>query len=178
MPHTNTSILEGYTSSATITFTEPLRTPCGSRITVVMVRVDVEYAIESGQIVVHRVALSQPKGGGLEGCNMVSKRTGETWHANWVGPEGPLAQVVQRDLLQGAPLGRLMVRHWRETHPEVEVPYIPEPFKFRMLNLPLDEQQSAEVNGRCEGCGKHATLIRIGTGQMICSDCLREIRSK
>ena len=169
MARPETMIIRGYQCANTISFTPPLRTPGGSRITVVRLCLDVEFAVEANRIAVYRVALSQIPGEGLDGCNMSSPRTGEAWHGNWIGPEAPLAQLLRLELLIDNAIGGMMLQLWRETHPGT--PFMRKPFNVRMLNL----SEEGHI-GHCDGCGEYLVLSQIATGQLLCSNCLAEIR--
>jgi hypothetical protein len=152
-----------------------VKTPLGSRITVLTTSVDIRYSVQAGEIVLHSVELAQPQGPGLEGCNVTSKRKGEAFRATRVYPEAELEKVVIDDL-SAVPsfLGRLMLGRWREANPDLKTPYLTEPFRVSVSPLSTGDQSQI---GPCEVCGKIDLLVRIESGDLVCEFCLQKIRA-
>ena len=175
-PPPNICTLRGYWCNSAVRLAKPLRTPLGSRITILTVCVDVHYSVQAGEIFLHCVELTKSEGAGLEACNVASPRTGEAFRAIRVYPESELVKAVKDDL-SAVPshLGRLMLGKWREANPDANIPYLAEPFKVSVSLLsPADRMDI----GPCEGCGQIDLLTRIESGQVVCQSCLRGIRAE
>ena len=175
-PPPNICTIRGYWCNSAVRLAKPLRTPLGSRITILTVCVDVHYSVQGGEIVLHGVELTRSAGNGLEACNVASPRTGEAFRAIRVYPESELIKAVQDDL-SAVPshLGRLMLGKWREANPDAKMPYLAEPFKVSVSLLsPADRMDI----GPCEGCGRIDLLTKIESGQLVCPSCMQGISAK
>ena len=165
--------IEGYWCHSPVRLARPVRTPLGSRTTVLTVCVDIGYSVHAGEIVLHGVELTQPQDTGLEGCNVASKR-GEAFRATRVCPESELVKVIMDELCAvPSHLGRLMLGKWRDANPDVKTPYLAEPFKVAVSCLSTYDRMGI---GRCEACGKVDLLTKIQSGQLVCQPCLQGIR--
>jgi len=169
-----TSILRGYWADTELITDNRIRTPLGSRVTVFKVALDIHYEINKETIVVHEVYLAR---GDPNAWNMDAVRTGEGFHADNFEPRSALAAVVQRDLQADEPqLGKLLIGKWREEHPDQHIPYLKPPFKLIMRCLPPGETEMIAPKARCEVCGKPTTLNPITSGQLLCPECLKDLR--
>jgi hypothetical protein len=111
-------VVEGYRLDTTVKLAHPIRTPGGSRVTLVSFCVNVHYSIDkAGNPTVHRVALWQPDGSvtdRLARCNVFATHKGEAWHATTVEPEALLRIAVNAELaLENSGLRRIMLGRWR-----------------------------------------------------------------
>lgn len=172
----NICTIRGYWCNSAVRLAKPLKTPLGSRITILTVCVDVHYSVQGGEIFLHGVEPTKSEEAGLQACNVASPRTGEAFRAIRVYPESELVKAVQDDL-SAVPshLGRLMLGRWREVNPDAKMPYLAEPFKVSVcLSPPADRMDI----GPREGCGQVDLLTRIESGQLVCPTCLRAIRAQ
>ena len=168
--------LEGYWCQSPIRLARPVTTPLGGRVSVLTVCVNIRYSVQNGVIVLHGAELTQPKGTGLEGVNMLSQRRGEAFRATRVYPEEELLRVVRTDLcFAPSYLGRQLLKNWREANPDLKTPYLAEPFKVSVSSLPTGDQ--TEI-GPCEVCGQIDLLANIESGDLVCQDCLQKIRAQ
>jgi len=111
-------VVEGYRLETTVKLAHPIRTPGGSRVTLVSFCVNVHYSMdEGGTPVIRRVQLWQPDEnitGVLARCNVFATYKGEAWHSVSCEPESLLNLAVQAELaLQDSRLRRIMVGRWR-----------------------------------------------------------------
>jgi len=113
-----TLVAEGYWCDTPIKFDNAIKTPGGSKVTVVTVCVDIDYHVEGEHIILHGVRLS---GGSTVGglvINMASQRTGEAWRAKRIAPDSCLLEAVQKDLsLTDSRLRRTMMGKRRAANP-------------------------------------------------------------
>ena len=106
-----------------------VKTPGGSRVSVISPCVDIRFSILHGEIVLHRVRLSRGGTtilGSSKPLNVSSTRTGEAWYTSRLCPESQLVEAVQRELtLSKSPLRRFMLEEWRAEYPQDLVPFDP-----------------------------------------------------
>lgn len=98
----------------TIRLSEPIRTPGGSRVTVLQVCVDVSCALEADEISVIDVNHSR-KGVCLVGTdfrmNVASKHTGEAWLSSKIFSRSQLKELIERELARdNSALRRIIMR--------------------------------------------------------------------
>jgi len=109
--------VDAYWCGASIKLPNKIKTPGGSNISVVTVCVDVDYAINNGQITVKDVRLSRGGGritGSRTPLNIAAERTGEAWYASSFSPKSLLLQVVRDELaLEDSGLRKIMFGKWR-----------------------------------------------------------------
>lgn len=114
-------MIERYLSNTQIQLPYKLRSPGGSRITVVQVWIDIEFSIHAGRIRVHHVRLSQtgnPIGNSKVHANITSPRTGEAWYVSDILAESDLRKLVECDLEQDdSVLRKIMWGTWYDTYP-------------------------------------------------------------
>lgn len=114
---TNPCIIERWWCGTSIKLPKPIRTPLGSRVTLVKVCVDVCYEVQDGDIILHGVSLARPKeNDSFNDANVAAERTGEAWIAVGLFDDSELLEVVRRELYYGSPLRRVMFGKWYSLH--------------------------------------------------------------
>ncbi len=117
LPRTH-SVVEGYHLDTSVKLSRPVRTPGGSRVTLVSFCVNVHYSMDRvGNPAVHRVELWHPSKEITEPlgrCNVFATHKGEAWYCTSVEPREALAIAVEAELaLENSGLRRIIFGRWR-----------------------------------------------------------------
>lgn len=102
----------GFWCDTTIRLPQKLKTPCGSRVFVISVCLDVDYWIEDGHLIIRKAKLCQNGDN-----NIIASNTGEAMRARQISPNALLVEVVQHEWeAKGSTLRRIMLAKWREAN--------------------------------------------------------------
>jgi len=92
---------------------DPVRTPLGSKVTVLLAQVNIDYDVSGDMVHVRRVSLSHDAD-----FNVASERTGEAFAARYIS-EDALAGAVAADLANpDCQLRSTLLKAWHERHPD------------------------------------------------------------
>jgi hypothetical protein len=106
-----------------------ITSPSGSKVLLVDVCVDIDYALEKDRVIVRRVRLSR-RGlsliGSSQRVNVAGTNTSEAWFASNICSEQPLRDAVMAELaIMNSPLLRIMRGKWRSVYgPEDPEPLV------------------------------------------------------
>jgi len=100
--------VECFWLETTVKLGRPIRTPMGSRVSVLTVCVDIDYAIRSGVVKVERVSLA--RGGLLSGISInVASTNGEAFLLSSISPAASLINAAESDIaMPDSSLRRIM----------------------------------------------------------------------
>lgn len=115
-------VIEGYRLQTSVKLDKPIRTPSGSRVTLVSFCVNVHDSMDKdGNPKIHKVDLWQPRDSVtdfLARCNIAATHTGEAWHSKTCRPESALKVAAQAELeLKNSALLRIMKGRYRTQAP-------------------------------------------------------------
>lgn len=91
----------------------PVRTPLGSRVTVLLAQVDIAYDLSGDMVHVRHVMLSQ----GTD-FNVASERTGEAFTAMYISEDALAAAVAAELSNPDCRLRSTLLKAWHERHPD------------------------------------------------------------